>query len=684
MNAPRVLTDDILERSRQEPDQFGFNGLGEFVFNRTYVRVKPDGTTDEPYALPGTKGDLTAVLARVVEGTYRLQREHQPATRWNEEKAQRSAAKMFDYMKKFYFLPPGRGLWTMGTDFVHERGTVEALQNCAFMSTGYIATEGGDAWRWFTEMLMLGVGVGFDSKGAGKITMQQPQGEPVEFVVADTREGWADLMAAQWNSYQNGTAPIYPNVEGVRPFGAAIGGFGGLASGPGPLVSGFNKGKMVLDAAVGQLLSSRTIVDYANLIGEFVVAGNVRRSAEIALGSPLDEAFLDLKNPEVFGGWEGLTAARPWYWLSNNSLLVEGDGDEPDYFAVAKRIYENGEPGIVWMDTAKAYGRYGETMEDWDAEGVNPCAEQQLGHREMCTLVEVFMSRIPDLETYIDVLKYAYLYGKSVSVANEKISDPTSRAIMNRNRRIGLSTTGLAQFLAQHGREEMIRWWRAGYEAIQEYDDIYSRWFGVPRSIRTTSIKPSGTVALLPGVTPGAHYPVSRFYKRRVDVAANSQLVPALRAAGYVLEDSLTQPGVSFKVVFPVDAGEGVRAVSEVSLIEQIQLAADAQEHHSDNMVSFTGTFVKSQVTVEDIAEALEFARGRLKSISLLPDEHGYQQAPYEPIDEAEYLTLLAPISKVDYTALQHEKTEEFCETDVCEIREFNSESELAEQLISA
>lgn len=659
-----TLTPELLESARKEPDSFGYNGLGEFAFRRTYIR------NDEPFLNDRGEPDLVGVLARVVEGVYQLQRQHQPATRWDPDKARRSAAQMFDYMRKFYMLPPGRGIWTMGTDFVMERGVSEALQNCAFMSTAYLKSERGDAWRWFSEMLMLGAGVGFDTRGAGSVRILPQRSITTRtIVVEDTRQGWANVFEELWNSYVLFGAPaVVFDTSKIRPAGQLIAGFGGVASGPVPLLSAVDKMRRVLDGYTEKLVDSRLIVDIANIIGECVVAGNVRRSAEIALGSPNDSQFLELKNPEAFGGWGGLSEQRPWYWLSNNSIMVESERDEPDYDEIAKRIYENGEPGVVWLDNARKYGRMGEERADWDVMGVNPCAEQQLGHREMCTLVEVFLGQIPDKRTYLDVLKYAYLYAKTVTIANARISDDVSRAVMTRNHRIGLSTTGVAQFIAQRGVAELVSWWRDGYEAVESYDDVYSRWFGVPRSVRTTSIKPSGTVSLLPGSTPGVHAPVAEYYLRRVNVASNSELLPIMHRHGYHVEDSQYQPGVSSLVTFPVHAGAGVRSVSDMSLLEQVEVAALAQRHHADNMVSITATFSRERDTPETIAEALRFARTRLKSISMLPAEHGYAQAPYEPCDRETYERYLAPLTKVEYVGLSHEAEDKFCDGEACEL----------------
>lgn len=42
---------------------------------------------------------------------------------------------MFDKIYNFKFLPPGRGLWVMGTKIIEEKQLYAALSNCAFVSS---------------------------------------------------------------------------------------------------------------------------------------------------------------------------------------------------------------------------------------------------------------------------------------------------------------------------------------------------------------------------------------------------------------------------------------------------------------------------------------------------------------------------------------------------------------------
>lgn len=91
-----------------------------------------------------------------------------------------------------------------------------------------------------------------------------------------------------------------------------------------------------------------------------------------------------------------------------------------------------------------------------------------------------------------------------------------------------------------HGRE--------GYVAIEGYDKEYSEWFDVPKSIKRTSVKPSGSVSLLAGATPGMHWPLSEYYLRRVRISKQSrELLKPFEDAGYVIEDANEDPtGITF------------------------------------------------------------------------------------------------------------------------------------------
>jgi ribonucleotide reductase alpha subunit len=463
-------------------------------------------------------------------------------------------------------------------------------------------------------------------------------------------------------SYFHGTASIKFDYSKIRAAGEPISGFGGVSSGHEPLLEVHDDIKKVLEKNSGEPITVTTIVDIMNLIGKCVVAGNVRRTAEIVFGDPHDEEYLDLKNYKV-------NPHRDQYgWTSNNSIFAELG---MDYTAAAERIVDNGEPGFAWLDNMRKYSRMknGGDNKDHRVMGGNPCLEQSLESYELCCLVETFPANHDSLEDYQRTLKYAYLYAKTVTLGRTHWAD-TNR-VMLRNRRIGCSVSGVAQFVTNRGLDEFKRWLEGGYDTIQEWDNQYSDWFAVPNSIKTTSVKPSGTVSLLAGATPGLHYPESRFYIRRVRLSKHSELLEPLKKANYKLEPAFGSEDTTMVVEVPVDVGEGIRTAAELSIWEQFSLAAFLQRHWADNQVSCTVTF-NPETEADQIAPALNYYQYQLKGISLLPrhDYGAYQQMPYEAIDEETYKKENAKLGKLSFGVIKNEEAEvdKFCNNDSCEI----------------
>jgi adenosylcobalamin-dependent ribonucleoside-triphosphate reductase len=562
-------------------------------------------------------------------------------------------------MWAFKWLPPGRGLWMMGTPYITHAGAA-ALNNCGFVSTVGIAVDLADPFCWLMDMLMLGVGVGFDCKGAGLVKIQAPrQGDDIH-VVEDSREGWVDLVRRTLTAYSGkGSLPGKVDYSLVRPLGSPIRGFGGTASGPGPLAELVESVCEVLDAHIDQPISGTAIVDVCNLIGRCVVAGNVRRSAEIAFGEPGDTDFLDLKNPKV----AGKKVVEHHRWASNNSIFATVG---MDYTEVAQRTALNGEPGYEWLENAQAYGRMCDppTYIDRRAAGGNPCLEQTLEDRELCCLVETFPGRHESYEDYEKTLKYAYLYAKSVTLLSTH--DMRTNQVLLRNRRIGASMSGIVQAIARHGTRPFFTWCDQGYKYLRDLDKIYSDWLCIRTSIKITSVKPSGTVSLLPGVTPGIHRPHSEWYWRRIRFQENHPLVSILKKAGYWVEKDVYSPR-TVVVAFPVHEEHFDRSKDEVSMWEQLELAAQMQHWWADNQVSVTVTFRPDEA--RDIKHALEMYETRLKGVSFLPlSDHGYKQAPYESITQKKYDSMSAKLKPLDLHVARnvHDTTERFCTGDSC------------------
>lgn len=964
----------------QQPD---WGPLGEVTYRRTYSRLRDDGAYEEWWQ----------TVQRVIEGVYTYQKWHCNKLNlpWSDDKAQRSAQRMYEYIFTFKFTPPGRGLSMCGTSYVEKYGSA-ALNNCAFTSTAHIDKDFSQPFVFLMDMSMLGVGVGGDTKGAGKVVIQQPKfmddcrDVGSHHTVEDSREGWVKFIKRHLDAFVGkATMPHSWDYSQIRPAGTPIKGFGGVASGYQPLEDlrlGIFK---TLNPLIGKPITSEAITDLFNKIGVCVVSGNVRRSAIIMLGEHTDDEFLDLKNPEIHA--EKLAEFR---WTSNNSIHAKIG---MDYTKVAERTAKNGEPGYVWIDTSREYGRLMDPPDyaDMAVVGVNPCqparatiltpngvtslgnveigdviwsgqewttvtnkwsngikpvnayttragtflgteqhrivshgekievglaetidtaqgpqpesvplnpmdimdglvfgdgstekknnrvvlcigqddqdyftsevagligqknfpsdpyeyciettfthipaipervipdryklaspekvrgflrgvysangsliqtanrislksinlstiqdvqlllsslgirsyyttnkekavlfangeyvckrsydlnittdrdkfrtligfiqkykqdalaascnrevskyahsrpkltyeitevvsmgeeevfdltveadshtywtggllvsncSEQSLEHQELCCLVETYPSRCKDAEEYKRVLKFAYLYAKSITLI--PTHNVHTNAVQMKNRRIGCSQSGItANFKKVGRRTHLKKYCDQGYKFLKELDRIYSDWLCIPRSKKISSVKPSGSVSLLPGVPPGIHFPQAEYYLRTMRIASRSPLIPALEKAGYRIElDARDRTKSRMVVYFPVHEKNFDRAVGEVSMWEQLENAAALQRYWADNQVSVTVTFKPEEA--KDISNALEVFESRLKAVSFLPLlDHGYIQPVYTTITKEEFEEYAQALQPIDFSTSIHEVTDKFCDGDTCTI----------------
>jgi len=700
------LSENFLNEYRGQQPNWGYDDLSYFTYKRTYARIKDDGTQEE----------FVDTLERVVNGCYKAQEKHckSQGLTWNGHKAQRSAQEMFRRMWNFKFLPPGRGLWMMGTDHVNRIGSA-ALNNCGFISTEDINVELGSPFAWAMDMLMLGVGIGFDTKGAGNVKLHKPNGNETIFTVPDSREGWITSVRDLINSYHKGNHVLRFDYSKIRPAGLPIQGFGGSSSGPAPLKDCHDSIRNILEKLDGKEITSVAIVDIFNFIGKCVVAGNVRRSAEIAIGELEDTDYVNMKSYDLHK--DELLDRR---WASNNSVFVDRFSD---FSKVANGFVHNGEPGLIFLDNARHYGRVKdgwlpETDRRYDhVMGFNPCGEQQLESYELCCLVETFPANHEDVEDYMRTLKFAYLYAKSVTLI--PTHDERTNSVMLRNRRIGCSMSGIQQAINKYGRQVfMNKFCDEGYQVVKSWDISYSRWLGVPESNRITTVKPSGTVSILAGAWPGVHFTHSEAYWRTVRVAASSPYVEKLLNANFRIEYSVTdweklqlalkviypeqkwnkkevqalcskplqnistegmhnetvrerfgKLGGSIVVYFPVVEESFNKGKADVTIWEQLATVREMQYFWSDNAVSCTVT-VKPEEG-DDILPAIETVAPFVKTLSFLPlDNTTYDQMPYQAASVTDILAYKESLGKLDLSGQKEKQIagSKFCDGDVCEI----------------
>jgi len=627
--------------------KFGFGGFGEATYYRTYSRIKPDGTQEH---WPDT-------VIRVINGIMSIRKDHYMLNRlaWDETKWQAYAKKLAIAMFDMKWLPPGRGLWVMGTQYVYERGGA-ALNNCGAVDT----TDLSLAADWTMDMLMCGVGVGFNTAWKGEDTDMPDKARPISYFIPDSREGWVASVRMLIDSYTKGGDWFVFDYSKIRPEGSPIHGFGGTASGPAPLMELHKRIESYMDSYCrGETDQTRCVADVMNAIGACVVAGNVRRSAEISLGSVDDETFLELKD------YKKHPERVEIGWMSNNTVVLEKTEDFEKLPMIAKHIRDNGEPGIMNLINVQKYARYGEKSEDkaWLA---NPCSEIPLESFELCNLAEVFPARCIREDAFYEALEYATFYASTVALL--PTHRPETNAIVVRNRRIGVSLSGIADMLDAFGTTELTRRVRKGYKLVRDVNRELAAEAGVPASVRVTTVKPSGTISQLVGVSSGMHFPTFQYAIRRMRVGNTSRICDVLKRAGIPYEDDQYSANTTV-FEFPIDQGK-TRKATAVSAWEQFSLLAMLQREWSDNMVSCT-IYFDPKTEGEQIEHMLAQFAPIIKSVSMLPhtDTGAYAQMPYEGITKEEYNERLARLPEIDWSSFGGSDGIEnrYCTNDSCE-----------------
>lgn len=622
-----ILEESFLKKYKGIQPEWGFNGLGYIVFKRTYSRplYKEDGSLDRSETWWET-------IRRCIEGAQKIGAEY----------TKTEAEILFDAIFNLKCSFAGRMLWQLGTSTVDRFGA-NSLINCYFTTITNI-----EDFCFIFENLMLGGGVGYSVKREHihelpkikhdvNITLKDTK--DADFIIPDSREGWVELLRKVLTSFfHTGKGFNYSTVL-IRGYGEPIRSFGGTASGPKILVEGISNICKVLKSREGKKLRSIDVLDIANLIGSIVVAGNVRRSSQISIGDPDDILFLRAKR------WD-LGNIPNWRAMSNNSIYADS------YNEIMPEVWEgyvgNGEAyGFININLSQNHGRIGEKIKD-PCVGPNPCAELLLQSKEACCLSEIFLPNIKSKEELIKLAKLLYKNQKSVCAL--KYIHAESNEIIHKNFRIGLGITGICQ-----STEEQLEWLSDAYDEIKKFDIEWSKRKGYPKSIKLTTIKPSGSLSLLAGVTPGVHPAYSKFYIRRVRMSSNDPLVQLCKEHGYNVDPLInldgTQDRGTMVVEFPCSAGNNATTSNEITAIKQLEIVKRLQSTWADNSISVTVYYKESEL--EDIKKWMkENYETSIKTVSFLRYQgHNFKQAPYEEITEGKYHELikgLKPFKKDD------------------------------------
>ena len=640
-----LLSPEFIASYGEKTPPWGFGGLGEVVFLRTYSRKIEGSDATESW---------TQTIKRVIDGAVEI------GVPYSKEEAE----VLFDHMFNLRCSVAGRALWQLGTPLVSQfSGT--SLNNCFYTNIEKI-----EDFELLFDYLMLGGGVGFSVerskihelpkvKKVGYITAERSH--DADFIVPDSRQGWRELLHKVLDSYfHTGKSFSYSTIL-IREYGAPLKTFGGIASGPGALVEGLIDIGKVLDARVGKKVRSVDVLDICNIIGRIVISGSSRRSAQIAIGDPDDVLFLRAKN------W-GSGNVPAWRSNSNNSIYADSyDEIMPELW---KGYDGTGEPyGLLNRKLARTYGRLGEKSPDPSIEGFNPCAEIALADGESCNLATIFLPNVETLAQMMEISRLLYMLQKQVT----RLSYPYEKtsAIVQKNARLGQSITGVLQ-----SSETQISWLTTTYEYLRSFDKTYSAERGWNPSVRLTTVQPSGTLSLLPGVTPGIHPAFARFYTRRVRFSSVDPLVDACRKRGYKVVWDIGLDGredhTRYVVEFPCKSPEGSMLASEMTAIQQLELVQSMQKLWADNAVSVTVYYRKEELPAIKQWLSENYDDG-IKSVSfLLHVDHNFALPPYEEITEEEYNKTVA---KLDFSTPIHQNATDLtidmddCATGACPIK---------------
>jgi ribonucleoside-triphosphate reductase len=651
------VNENIQEYPRYPNDKH-WDAVSQVTFLRTYSRFLYDhGHTKECWrdtVFRVVAGVYYTVLMRIPHEVSRMEF----VTKYTPET-------LFDIMYKRHMLPGGRGLWAMGTQMIHVKEKYAALNNCGFKVLWRNTLI--DDFIFILSMEMKGVGMGMKVnldgkalwfKGAQLINDEHKKYDP--FIVEDSAEGWCAAVRHVLEhviDYTGGlhTSPVQiPMYFGkIRPKGSRMNTFGGTACGPTPLIRFLTDTCKYALHRNGEPIDHIHVVDLCNMAAIMVVAGNIRRVAQIITcnaSQAIQNDFAQWKNYDKYA------YRAPFGYASNNSIEVDDNTSMHDVDQLTQNTYKTGEPGFFFVENARRYGRFVDdvTYADVSVHGCNPCAEQSLEDGELCNLVETFPSIIYEhcvsknicwKPRFMKVCQYAAMYAKVVSLL-VPLYQGTELTAVSRNRRYGISQTGVVDLLTMlhEDRQEALKSWseacNLGYNYIRIVDGQLADLFDIPTAIKVTSIKPSGTISLLAGgVSPGIHPPLFDYYKRRIRVASDSPFVTLAKAAGTPVEKCAIDPTNTCVLTFYKKAkGEPGSYTWFHQPQNLFMVVAVAQHWWADNQVSVTFSFDPKKFKQRELTQMVFHAYLRLKGISFLPkDDTIYPQMPYEEIDAAQY-----------------------------------------------
>lgn len=683
----RLLTDEFISKYKHKPNPM--KQLGNFVYYRTYSRWLPIEKRREYW---------WETVRRAVEYNCSLV----PTTK---EEAERLYDNIFN-LRQFL---SGRTFWVGGTDVTTHYPM--ANFNCAFT----VINDFG-VYKDLFYLLMVGSGVGIrilkdDTKRLPKLrsnfeivhedytpigkhsredstSLEFLHNNTVKIVIGDSKEGWVQsldfyLKVLYSNEYRN-INTIIINYNHVRPKGEVLKTFGGTASGHASLKNMFIKitkvikRRGILDSENNVKLKPIDCLDIANIIGENVVVGGVRRTAEIVLVDPTDKESIEAKSnlyKQIDGQWivDHEIIHRQ---MSNNSIYYREKPTRDMLHWQIEQMRYSGEPG--WVNEVAGAKRRP------NMNGVNPCGEILLNANGLCNLstVNVFSFVTSDGSLDHDGLMEAQRLSARAGyrMTCVELEIPAWNYVQNEDKLLGCSLTGWQDMVnaMKYTREQEAKLLRNLREVAQSSANHYASEIGQNKPLLVTTVKPEGTLSQLPVVSSGVHYSHSPYYIRRVRINADDPIVKVCEELDYPIFPEVGQDieTCTTKVVeFPIKAPDG-KTKYDVTAIEQLENYKLFMENYVDHNCSIT-----IHVRANEWAEVEQWVWDNWDDVVALSflslEDNFYQLLPYEAIDEEEYNKRVAHmkpfltnlLSKYEKKELDIDIGNDSCDTGVCPIR---------------
>lgn len=682
-----LLSDVFLRRYKHAPSPM--DQLGNFVFYRTYSRWIPHEKRRENW---------WETVRRAVEYNATLV----PTTTSEAEE-------LFDNIYNMRQFLSGRTFWVGNTDVA--KYYPMSNFNCSFEILDSLAS-----FKDLFYLLMIGSGVGLrilrkDVEKIPKIrtdyelihedytptpkkdredntSMEFHYNSTVKITVGDSKEGWVQsleyfLNLIHSNDFRN-IKTIIINYDHVRPMGERLKTFGGTASGHSSLKNMFMKIDRVVKKA-GLIKNERWIklrpidcLDMANIIGENVVVGGVRRTAEIVLLDQEDRESIEAKSKlykQIDGQWivdKDLLHRS----MSNNSIYYTSKPSREMFSWQLEQMRYSGEPG--WVNAEAGEKRRP------NFHGVNPCAEILLDNKGLCNLTTVNVAAFVKDDGSLDVqglLRAQKLSSRAAfRMTQVELELPHWNHVHHRDNLIGTSLTGWQDMVnaCDLDREEEADLLKKLRSVARSEAESYAAELDVAPPLLVTTVKPEGTLSQLPEVSSGIHYSHSPFFVRRVRINASDPLVKVCEELGYPVYPEVGQEWetCTTKVVeFPIKAPKG-KTKYDISAIEQLENYKLFMENYVDHNASIT-VHVRDHEW-EEVEEWVWNNWDDIVAISFLAlDDNFYELLPYESISEEEYLerkSQMKPfrpslINKYEVEEMLFDIGDDGCENGVCPVR---------------